>query len=41
MITGEDLRMNKLELKASSATFENGTVDWRICCDDNCFSVSG
>ncbi|XP_076443341.1 peptide-N(4)-(N-acetyl-beta-glucosaminyl)asparagine amidase-like [Babylonia areolata] len=40
-LSGEDLRINKLELKACSAVYENGSVTWRICSDNDCFSVPG
>ncbi|KAL8581107.1 hypothetical protein ACOMHN_033555 [Nucella lapillus] len=40
-LSGEDLRINRLELKACSAVFENGCVTWKICSDDECFPVPG
>ncbi|KAK7116402.1 peptide-N(4)-(N-acetyl-beta-glucosaminyl)asparagine amidase-like [Littorina saxatilis] len=40
-LTGEDLRIDKLELKASSTVYETGVVDWKICCDHLCFPVAG
>ncbi|XP_005092800.1 peptide-N(4)-(N-acetyl-beta-glucosaminyl)asparagine amidase [Aplysia californica] len=40
-VTDTDLRISKMELKASTAVYENGKISWQICAGDNCFSQNG
>ncbi|CAG5118015.1 unnamed protein product [Candidula unifasciata] len=40
-LSDTDLRISKMEFKAQSAVYENGSVSWRICAGDNCFVQTG
>ena len=40
-VAGEELFIQKVDLKAESVTYGNGTVDWTIRCDKQSIHVSG
>lgn len=41
IILDTDLRISKMELRAQTTVYENGSVSWRICAGDNCFVQTG
>ncbi|KAH9524490.1 Peptide-N(4)-(N-acetyl-beta- glucosaminyl)asparagine amidase, partial [Bulinus truncatus] len=40
-VTGTDLRISKIELKAESSVFETGAINWRICAGETCYMHTG
>ena len=36
-----DLKIERLQLRAQSVTFENGSINWQVCTNDECLLFGG